>query len=572
MTRTSASREVVCPAQPRTEGRARTALRFVSLAIVASIYLLPFMRMVDTSDEGSLLVGAARIAHGQIFSRDFFEVMGPGTFYLLGEWFKLFGTTFVVARTYLFVNLLATAILIYYLSSRICRRLAFLPCAILAGAYFGWHWIGVSHHFDGNLYALLAVACLILWRANRHYALLVACGVLLAISTLIMQPKGALLLFAALLWLVLEKGSRGKRIPHIAIVLGSYLIVVSVVVAYFWSHGALESLIYADYLYPKQHYSAVNSVPYASGIFSLVGRFWVTAFGGSAWGKAMTALMLVTEILIALVPALVPILGARFRFGFDHPEVQLFWISGYALWLSEIHRLDVVHLTYGSVILIVLFAYFLEQYTSALARGATVLLYCSAGAFAFWSFTTVALSAKPIVTRAGTVVTILPSAAPVLSYLDENVPTGGEIFAYPYMPSYYFLSGTNNPTPYSILMYGYNTSDQFQQVIRILDERKVRIVVWQTDYLGPLDKWTYFDMPAQERSSRILEPYLMTHYRRAADFKGIWIMERIHEPETAAQPTTTGRDFGSSSQEWTGAKSSVPNSALPDIAGSRSSN
>ena len=46
-------------------------------------------------DEGLLVSGAVRIVHGQVFARDFFEVVGPGTFYWLALFFKLFGVTFV---------------------------------------------------------------------------------------------------------------------------------------------------------------------------------------------------------------------------------------------------------------------------------------------------------------------------------------------------------------------------------------------------------------------------------------------------------------------------------------------
>ncbi len=47
---------------------------------------------------------------------------------------------------------------------------------------------------------------------------------------------------------------------------------------------------------------------------------------------------------------------------------------------------------------------------------------------------------------------------------------------------YYFLSGTTNPTRYSLLIYNYNTPAQFHEVIRVLDQHKVRYVVWNTNF------------------------------------------------------------------------------------------
>ena len=76
----------------RPTQRVQSSWRAYSIfAVCSSLYLLPFMRTLFVgSDEGSFLCGAARIAHGQIFARDFFEVMGPGTFYWMALFFRFF--------------------------------------------------------------------------------------------------------------------------------------------------------------------------------------------------------------------------------------------------------------------------------------------------------------------------------------------------------------------------------------------------------------------------------------------------------------------------------------------------
>lgn len=502
-------------------------LGYVFLLLGAAIYLPPFMRFVLGMDEGTLLVGAERIAHGQVFARDFFEVIGPGTFYLLAAWFKAFGVDFVTARAYLFVNLLATAAIVYFLSRRICRHLTLLPCAILAGTYFGFFSVGVSHHIDGNLYALLALVCLIHWQSRRGFILVAASGIFLAVATCIMQPKGILLLFAVLVWLVVQRKKMQTGFLPIIVISGSYVLVIALVLTYFWSQGALRSLIYANYLFPRQNYSAINVVPYAYGLREVVWRVWVGVFGDSAWGKIISAFVILPEILIALLPILAPILAARYKFALDRPEILLLWLGGYALWLSEAHRVDIVHLTYGSPILLVLFAHFLERYRSNFARGTAIVILFSAGALAFWSFTAVVLGAKPIATRAGTVTSIDPEAAHVLGYLDENVKAGANIFVYPYAPTYYFLSETVNPSPYSIMVYGYNTPEQFREVTEILDERKVRIVVWDTRFIGAKDRQAFPRALHPNLDQMIIEPYLQSHYTQVADYGGVWIMQRM---------------------------------------------
>src|SRR5947209_6381037 len=115
-------------------------------ALCASLYILPFMRLYMLgTDEGTLDYGAVRVIHGQVFARDFFEVIGPGTFYWLAAFFKLFGVSFLATRICLFLTSFGTAFLMYFLSRRICSRYWTLPPLILGGTYFGGLWPAISH-------------------------------------------------------------------------------------------------------------------------------------------------------------------------------------------------------------------------------------------------------------------------------------------------------------------------------------------------------------------------------------------------------------------------------------------
>src|SRR6516165_7091270 len=108
---------------PALETSARHRLRYLIFASVSSLYLLPFMCLLRLgTDEGTLVYGAVRIVQGQIFARDFFEVMGPGTFYWLAAFFKAFGVAFTTTRICLFATSLGTGILMYFLSQRACSR------------------------------------------------------------------------------------------------------------------------------------------------------------------------------------------------------------------------------------------------------------------------------------------------------------------------------------------------------------------------------------------------------------------------------------------------------------------
>ena len=102
--------------------------------------------------------------------------------------------------------------------------------------------------------------------------------------------------------------------------------------------------------------------------------------------------------------------------------------------------------------------------------------------------------------------------------------TGVQTCALPISPEYYFLSSTTNPTRYSILMYDYNTPSQFQEVVRILEQHKVRCVIWDTNFVRntPL----FFSGVIGPTSASIIEPYLESHYKVVWEENGVRIMER----------------------------------------------
>ena len=262
------------------EGRIQRYRSYFIFALCSSLYLLPFMRLLlQGTDEGTLISGAVRVAHGQVLGRDFFEVIGPGTFYWLAIFFKLFGVKFAAVRICLFLTSLGTGLTMYFLSRRICSSYQALPSALLAGTCFGMLWPAISHHVDSNLFALASVACMAAWNNTQRKSLLVAAGILAGMTTCFHLPKGLLVLLSLLLWLWIQ--GRSRRVPPVssASVMVGYFSVLGIALAYFWSEDALWDLVYANVVYPSSHYSAVNVVPYAQGIIHYYWDQWAIASG-----------------------------------------------------------------------------------------------------------------------------------------------------------------------------------------------------------------------------------------------------------------------------------------------------
>lgn len=502
--------------------------RHAVFILCASLYLLPFMRIIFTgTDEGSFLYGAERIVHGQVFARDFFEVIGPGSFYWLAAFFKLFGVTFLASRICLFISSLGTGILLYFLTLRVCNRYNTLPCLIMAATYMGMLWPGISHHVDSNFSGLMSVACMVLWHDKPRRSLLIAAGCLAGATTWIHLPKGVLLLCAILIWVWLQR--RRTSSPFLAsdLIVGAYVGIGVIVLAYFWSQGALGSLIYANFTFLHQNYNTANSVSYAYGILKFYWTPRVMAFS-SRWLLGIAAVLILPFVFIAALPAFILVVGLQTKWRCLSPELVLYWLCGWALFISEFHRKDIQHLVFGSPLLVIICVQALTESRRKLAEVALQALAISAVCLAALNcFVVLAAEAHTSVTRAGTVA--VSGSDDLLMFLNERVKPGEEILLYPYCPTYYFLSATTNPTPYSLLIYNYNTREQFQEVVGILERRRVRYVIWFTAFLPAAEKEHFWGSQPVSPDDLIVEPYLESHYKVIEDKDNIRIMERKDE-------------------------------------------
>ncbi len=497
---------------------------YAVFTVCASLFLLPFMMpMIVGSDEGSLLCGAERIVHGQVFARDFFEVMGPGTFYWLAAFFKVFGTTFVAARICLFVSSLGAALAIFFLSRQVCPKYQILPCIILAGVYSGT-WPQISHHLDSDFFGLLSVVCMVLWNGKRTIGWLIGAGMLAGITACVLQPKGVLLLGAFLIWLWLRRRENPAAHSSPVIISASFLSVIVIVLAYFWSRGALRSLVYVDYFYPLQHYSSVNKVAYAQGIITQYWNGWIGLAGGSNWSIALAVILIIPFALVSAIVPLLLVLAFRYQRASFTSVVLLCCLAGFAMWAAELHRVDMYHLVYASPLLVILFTHALGERRDRIYDLGAQSLAISASCLMAFNLLWVAAGSHRVTTRVGTVYVM--GIDPVLNFLIKDLPPGAETLIYPYCPIYYFLAGVPNPTRYSFLVYGYNIPSQFQEVVKILENRRVKYVVWDTTYIARFSRDILPGSQPQKPEDYILEPYLESHYKSVQNFNGVEVLER----------------------------------------------
>lgn len=524
----------LCQAQEtRTASRSRAAqaVPWIVFALGAGLYLLPISRLTFVgSDQGSLVDGAARVAHGQVFARDFFEVMGPGTFYWLAMFFKFFGVNCMAARVCMFVTYFSTALSLYYLSRQVCARYAVLPCLLGMGLACGAAGPGISHHTLSNAFALLCVVCAVLWWKHRRPFLLASAGVLAALTASVHLPKGALLFMALLLWIASTGGDWKTRFSAMSAAACGFCVSIAAILAFFWSRGGLWDLVYANFVWPSKHYAAVNHVSYAQGLVSEYWHKWAASGGVLHWSNGVAAVLIVPYAVAALLPVALAIAAVAQKWKTASPAIVLFWLCGWALWLSEIHRMDIDHLTIGAPLLIVVGAHLLAGRREKMAEMALQLLAISATCLCGFAWLQVMLGSHSMETRAGSVAMYRPDRA--IAFLDEHTLRGEEIFAYPYSPIYYFLSDTTNPTRYSFLVYNYNTPSQFRELVQTLEQHRTKYVVWNKNFNTDIAPAVFPASLQVKPADLIVEPYLESHYRLVENDSGVWIMERKPDSES----------------------------------------
>ena len=443
----------------------------------------------------------------------------------MGLFFKLFGTNVVVARGVLLFSAAVTILLLYWMTCRIYHG----PMKILPAFFFLFIsfplWPGTNHHWDSNLFGLLAVGAFFLWQDLERRWFLALAGILAGLTSCFLQQKGLCLVVSFTLIILVSgqlSGATKKQLTtHIGILLGGYAAIGCLVLLFFFLSGGLSDLIYANLIWPLTRYQNVNRVPYGYGVTTLFYENWqqILQIWVSAPISRVIAIFLISPLLIvACLPLIIVVLGGYSlindlnRANIFNSKMLTYWLAGFAFLISEIHRKDIMHLTYGSpLLLIILFGtccYYLDN--KRLHNIVTIIVTGVLILFGGFHSLVAASANQEIDTKRGRLYGFKEDSA--LNFLIEHTKPGDYAFIYPYYPMYYFLADVKNPTRYSILLYHINTEVQFTEVIDNLEQKKVKYVLFDTLVAGAKIKTWFPQYEHPPREKLHLERYLENNY------------------------------------------------------------
>jgi hypothetical protein len=521
---------------------ASSSERWIALAIFV-VCCLYFRLFYDytllNADEGILLQGAQRILEGQVLYRDFFSYFTPGSFYWLALLFKVFGSSFLVARTALIVVGGVLSVLTYLLARRVCSRGSALLAAYLVTLTCLPFRFVVLHNWDSTLLASLTIFCCLLLLERGHAIWVFGTGSLLSLTTLFEHSKGVGLaagLFAGLLVVALRGQSRGMfGVRKFAVLCAGLTWPFAVTFAYFASKHSLFEMI-SDWLWPLHHYSVANKLPYGYLVMSTMDRG--AAFSGSWGARLFMAVVLGPCYLLPVLPILAGCLfvwlalkrrpNATSNQKWVYGVVVSAALTGLLLSTLLTTRPDFTHLNYLAPLFYLVVAWSLgglklhSPLWRSLRPAAVSLLLLSFSAFGLAMLWGPIRAHHEFQTARGTIRTGEPDRA--LEFLQAHSSPGELILIHPYEPLYYYLTATFSPTRFDYLQPGMHTPEQFQEMVRELNANHVSLVLLEPSFNEKLALgWP--STPAGVLAARDpVTDYLLMNYRPCAELaaNGYW--------------------------------------------------
>lgn len=421
------------------------------------------------SDEGFVLNGAWNLLNGRKLYTDFFEMVAPGSFYLIFAMWKLFGAHFWIAKLLGISAIFGAAVGIYCISRLITSQEQIIVprwtlfLGPLVYCLMSSLWPAINH----NTFNI----ALVIWGAyfitrsviSRSFLDATIGGLISGMSILFLQHRGLALVAGTLLVFGFFY-FRGKDIAWLkngAGFLMGAMIPIAMSLLYWPGSLLLEDLI----RFPATHYLEVNRV---NPVMLVIAAF---ALISSAWLLRHCSIRAVWFLIFLQGVLLLSVLS---RPDINHVTLALFPVLSLLPFLFAM-----------APKIFSLSGFFLSVILTALMGQAILPSYF-------------VLTSSPLfVDKSENFHTI--------QFVKENCSSSPYVYAGPFLSGLYFETGKLNPTRYSVLLTNLHTNSQFLEAKKDIETHHPQCVI--TNY-AMVEKFNY-------NKNNSLDKYIAENYELA---------------------------------------------------------
>jgi len=273
------------------ENKSRRILEIFVLITGAILYLLTIGYNINIYDEGIAIVGAERVAHGEMPYRDFWTMYTPLSYYINAFWMSITGWTVISSRILASMFTLGTCLIIYFslrkYTSNFIALAGYLFSIVMLFLSSIYSRPGAIALFLGALAVFLLMSALETDSARKMKRMIftVTAGLLSGLTFLTKQDTGlylilSILLSALLLWVAkIKYGSEFPKLVNyspafLLYLLGGFIIIIVPFTVYFLQNVPFVELYNQLYYTPLHIYPAYRELPAPSITKAIQSESW----------------------------------------------------------------------------------------------------------------------------------------------------------------------------------------------------------------------------------------------------------------------------------------------------------
>lgn len=430
------------------------------------VLLFAHYRNPFDSDEGLILDGAWNLLNGRELYTDFFEFIPPGSFYLVWLIIKIFSVNYFPVKVISLLIFLFGAMGVFQISKKLSpSKLNYLPPFILITASFFWPII--NHNIYNLTLLIWSTYFFINYLQNKLNRDLIFSGLIAGLSLLFLQQKGLAIIFAQGMFLIYYSyPTKTKNIFKQVSIYSAAALTPLVLLFLKWSPTFLYETLISFVL---QNYIDVNKMSYTIMNFFL---------------------------LTSLIAAIILKSQKSFIVHF------LLWLQ-FCLLLTTFSRPDNYHVV---LVLFPLFSLIPSIIKERWGKINPIFTYLEISLIGSILFCLVFPSVFFIATNPPR-----GKSNPLynlVDYIKENCPRENDLYTGPFIPGLYFETAKLNPTPYYILLTGFQNENFFAETKKHLEENSPRCIVMNYQIV---EKFHY-------NKNNLVDNYIRENYQLTTKF------------------------------------------------------